>query len=86
MLSVDRNKLYPLIGRHLVYRGISCRVIDILEEGPCLVLQTGDDDSVIQANQYGEPSRRAPRILTVAVLNVRRDALNPALPGLAALL
>ncbi len=72
-------KLQEFLGRELIYSGTACRVIEILEEDPALVLEDRGDSRIIQANQYGEARRRAPRTFTVPLLNVRRDGLNPAL-------
>ncbi len=80
---IHPDMLRQLIGRNLTYQGITCRVIEILAEGPQLVLQDCNEGKVIQTNQYGEANRRVPRVFTVPLLNPRRDGLNPALPELA---
>lgn len=86
MSSIEPAKLKQLLGRHFVYRGISCRVIEVLDDESALVLQDCADPRSIQINQYGEPSRRAPRVFTVPLFNIRGDDFNPALPGIAELL
>lgn len=86
MIAIEPNKLKKLLGQHLIYRDIPCQVIEILEEEPALVLQDRGEQKSIQTNQYGEPNRRAPKVFTVAVFNVRRDGFNPALPEIADLL
>jgi len=86
VLLIDPTRLNGLIGQQLLYQGIPCRVIEILDDGPALVLQDGEEHKVIQADQHGEARRRVPQVFTVAVLNSRRDGLNPLLPGLADLL
>ena len=78
---IHPDRLRQLIGRNLTYQGITCRFIDILAEGPQLVLQDCDAGKVIQTNQYGEANRRVPHVFTVPLLNPRRDGLNPALPS-----
>jgi hypothetical protein len=83
---LNSEKLGNLLHRRVTYQGVECRIIEILDEGPALVLQDCRHESVIQANQYGEASRRVPRLFTVSLLNVRRDALNPALTELSDLL
>jgi hypothetical protein len=80
------EKLQSLLNRCITYQGVECRIIEILDEGPALVLQDCCQERVIQGNQHGEASRRAPRLITVNVLNVRRDALNPVLAELSDLL
>lgn len=82
----DFTRLAGLIGRELDWLGRRCRIIEVLPEGPSLVLEALDAEPAIQANQYGEATRRAVETHTVALLNPRGDALNPLLPGLPALL
>ena len=85
MLQLDPAKLKVLLGRSLHYQGVPCQVIELLtdEEPPALVLRASDNSKVIQPNQYGDAVGWAPQTFTVAVLNVRRDRLNPDLPELA---
>ncbi|MDX1655629.1 MAG: hypothetical protein R3310_10515 [Candidatus Competibacteraceae bacterium] len=85
MIDLNAAKLDTLKGATLIYQGRPCRIIEVLEEGPALVLEELEGRE-IQANQYNEPNRRAPRIHSVGLLNVRRDGLNPLLEGLEALL
>ncbi|MDH4274269.1 MAG: hypothetical protein OEW08_04450, partial [Gammaproteobacteria bacterium] len=44
-------------------------VVEILEDTPALVLQSLTDEPIIQANQYGEAHRFAPRTHTIPVLS-----------------
>ncbi|NJN47189.1 MAG: hypothetical protein HC808_12690 [Candidatus Competibacteraceae bacterium] len=83
MLSIESHNLRRLLGQTLTYQGAEHQVIDILDEGPAVVLQKYSARKTIQANQHGEAHRWVPQTVTVAVLNVRRDALNPLLPELA---
>ncbi len=85
-MQIDSKTLNNLIGREVSYQGTRCRIIEILEEDPALVLQDYQPQKTVQPNQYGEANRRAPRVFTVALLNIRRDGLNPALVGLTELL
>jgi hypothetical protein len=80
------EKLQNLLKRSITYQGVECRIIEILAEGPALVLQDCRQERVIQGNQHGEASRRAPRLITVNLLNVRRDGINPVLAELSDLL
>lgn len=85
-MSIDSKQLVRLIGRRLDYQGRPCRIIEVLEDGPHLVLEDCGPEKIIQADQYGDAHRRVTRTYTVPLLNVRGDALNPLLSGLAALL
>lgn len=82
----DTARLTGLIGRELDWLGRRCRIVELLPEGPSLVLEAVGAEPSIQANQYGEATRRAVETHTVALLSPRGDALNPLLPGLPALL
>jgi hypothetical protein len=84
MLHLDPDKLKILLGQTLTYQGIPCRVIDILADELALVLHDHDDRRILQANQYGDAGDHLPRTFTVALLNARRERLNPDLPELAA--
>lgn len=87
MLQLDPAKLKTLLGRSLNYQGMSCRVIELLneEEPPALVLRASDHRKVIQPNQYGDAVGWAPQTFTVSILDVHRDRFNPDLPELAGL-
>lgn len=84
MLRIDSDKLKTLLGQPLTYRGMPCRVIEILADEPALVLRDRHDHKIIQPNQYGDAGDWLPRTFTVAVLDVQRDGLNPDLPELSA--
>ncbi|MDG4555545.1 MAG: hypothetical protein P9E24_15055 [Candidatus Competibacter sp.] len=83
MPRIDPEKLKKLLGQILLYQGQACQVIEILSEESALVLRDHRDRKVLQANQYGNASGWAPRTFTVALLDARRDRLNPDLPRLA---
>lgn len=85
-MSIDAATLAGLIGCELRYRGRRCRVLEVLPEGPLLVLVPLDAARVILTDQYGEASHRGPELLEVSLLNPRRDAPNPLLEGLDAAL
>jgi hypothetical protein len=82
MLHIDSDKLKNLLDQPLTYRGMSCRVIEILADEPSLVLRDQRDHRIIQANQYGDAGDLLPRTFTVAVLDPRGDGFNPDLPEL----
>lgn len=76
----DESKLCELrttIGSVVDYKGHRCEIIEILEDGPYLVLRCIEDDNIIQPNQFGEAHRRAPETLTVPVFNKGTSDFNP---------
>lgn len=76
--------LNGLAGRHVEYRGTRYMILEVLPEGPAVVLQSLSEDSrALQDDQYGNPSRRVPYTLTVALLDASGSGLNPALTWLS---
>lgn len=61
------ERLRALIGRRLVHAGHRCEVLEILEEEQAIVLCCLSGDTVIQADQHGEPHRRVPETHTIPV-------------------
>ena len=59
--------LESLIGRRTQYQGRSLVVVEILPDGPCVVLREANGPKPIQANQFGEVGRRAPATWTIPV-------------------
>lgn len=82
----DTARLAGLIGRELDWLGRRCRIVEVLVDGPALVLEPLAAEPAIQQNQYGEATRRAVEVHTVALLNPRGDGPNPMLAGLPGLL
>lgn len=83
MLRFDPQKLQTLLDQTLTYQGLSCHVIEILNDEMALVLRGHRDHTVIQPNQYGDAGRRVPQIFTVSLLDPSGVSLNPDLPELA---
>lgn len=61
------DDLRDLIGRYADFHGTRCEIIEVLEDGPALVLQDCGDQTSIQADQHGEAHRRVPQTQTVTV-------------------
>ncbi|KAB7627627.1 hypothetical protein [Alkalilimnicola sp. S0819] len=59
------DSFYHLIGRHLHYQGRQLQVVEVLPDGPALVLAETGGDGTIQANQFGEANRRVPETWTI---------------------
>lgn len=72
------DDLRHIIGQQLNYKGHACEVIEVLEDGPQLVLRNLDvanaedqelSRNPIQPNQFGEAHRRTPETFTVPALD-----------------
>lgn len=66
-LNVDR--LRNLIGHEVIFAGIPCQIIEILEDGPSLILQHHHQLTTIQADQHGEAHRKVPTTITIPVFD-----------------
>lgn len=75
--NININQLQSLIGHHVSFDGQNCRVIEILEDGPSLILQVADEITTIQPDQHGEAHRRVPSTHTVPVIDNCRSNLHP---------
>ncbi|MDX1824039.1 MAG: hypothetical protein R3354_04940 [Thiohalomonadales bacterium] len=76
-LIITLDQLRSMIGLRLIHQGITCQVIEVLEDGPSLVLQSIHETPTIQPNQHGEAQRRTPVTYTVPVLTRDRSELHP---------
>ena len=59
--------LRNLIGTRARYHGILFEIIEVLEDGPSLVLQDCERHTTIQADQHGEAHRRVPQTMTLHI-------------------
>ena len=75
-LIITLDQLRGMIGLRLLHQGILCQVIEVLEDGPSLVLQSIAEKPGIQPNQHGEATRRAPVTYTVPVLDSTKEELH----------
>ncbi len=70
------NQLATLLGREAVVEGRRLSVIEILRDGPMLVLRESGE-GVMQDNLYGQPRRRAPRHFQVPLRSEIGSQLHP---------
>ena len=75
-IVITIEQLRAMIGVEVLYRGLHYCVIEVLEDGPSLVLLDRDACPGIQPNLLGVATRRVPQTETVAVLNADRTELH----------
>lgn len=75
------TRLRQLIGARVRLHGDLCQVIEVLPEGPVVVLQTLGSEHVIQANAQGEASRKVPRLIEIDALLGGEQVLDPRVAG-----
>ncbi len=77
------QQLRRTIGTTVVYNGVRCSVMELLEQPLGLVLQALDTRTAIQDTQFGSPHRRVTQVFTVPCLSEEnREALHPELLAL----
>jgi len=70
------EQLRSLIGLRMYHQTVLCQVVEVLEDGPSIVLQSLSSMQHIQPNQHGDASRRAPTNYTISVLNEDKTELH----------
>lgn len=75
-IVITLEQLRGMIGLKVRHQGLSCQVIEVLEDGPSLVLQNCKAVSTIQANQFGDANRRVPQTQTIPVLSPDKTELH----------
>lgn len=76
MPAYNLQQLRRLIGREVEYGGLCCRIIEILEHEPALVLQSTGPREGIQDNQFGDPHRRVAEVFTIPLFDLERPGEN----------
>ncbi|MCK5640631.1 MAG: hypothetical protein KAJ19_07535 [Gammaproteobacteria bacterium] len=76
-ITITLEQLRILIGRQVQHHGIDCQVIEILEDGPALILQDSEMHRGVQADQFGEAHRLVVETYTVPVFVADGSAYHP---------
>lgn len=78
MISITTEQMRDMIGLQVRYHEVYCRVVEILEDGPTLVLEDLEQHISIQPDQHGEAHRKVPKIYTISVLTHDKLEFSPA--------
>jgi len=73
MPCYNLQQLRKLIGQEVVHQGVCCRIVEILEQEPALVLESCGLREEIQDNQFGDPQRRVAEVFTIALFDEQRS-------------
>lgn len=83
--TLTREDLLTLLGQQLTYQGQRCEIIELLD-GCEFVLQVLENDSSIQATQYGEGHRNVPATYILPVFdgegNLHADIIGTGLDSI----
>ena len=67
--EMTSDQLHTMIGQCVVFKGVYCQVVEIIEDGPSLVLEDLEAHVGIQPDQHGEAHRRVPKTYTIRVFS-----------------
>ena len=91
MTLPDGSHLQTWLGREVAWRGQRYRVVEVLDDGPALVLESASAAHHIQPDAHGRPHREARDTLLIPLWDPERqerhadftelDAANPAATG-----
>lgn len=73
MTCFNVQQLRKLIGLEVEHQGICCRIVEVLEREPALVLEACGQREAIQDNQYGDPHRRVAEVFTISLFDEQRE-------------
>ncbi len=71
--------LQKFIGEEIVYNGSHCQLIEVLHEGPSLVLMCVDKQTTIQTDQHGGAHRRVQETYTISCISELHNELHPVI-------
>lgn len=69
MIEISTTQIREMIGLQVKYLDVYCRVVEILDDGPAIILEDMEAHISIQADQHGEAHRRVPQTYTITVLS-----------------
>lgn len=75
--AITLERLRACIGREVICAGEPCVILEVLDDGPMLVLSCLSGTTVVQANQHGEATRRVARTRMLPVFNAEDGQLHP---------
>jgi len=86
MISITTEQMRDMIGMQVRYHEVYCRVVEILEDGPAIILEDLEQHISIQPDQHGEAHRKVPKTYTITVLTHDKLEFTPAFLALEPLL
>lgn len=77
MRIIDIAELHRMIGLRVRYRGRAYTVLEILDDGPAIVIQADNAGLEIQPDTYGYARRQVCETLTIPTLAADGTELHP---------
>lgn len=76
-IEITLDQLRGFIGVCVHHNGVDCCIIEVLEDGPALVLMDHELHTTIQEDQFGSAHRRVVETFTIPVLSHDGSELHP---------
>lgn len=76
-LIITVDQLRGMLGLRVRYRGAIYSVLEVIEDGPAIVIEPELAVSSIQADAYGNARRQAKTLLTIPVLSADQRQIHP---------
>ena len=64
-LPTQIEQLRALIGTHILHHDQEYRLVEVIDDGPYILLQYTGPQTIIQADQHGNAHRRVPETLMI---------------------
>ena len=77
MISITTEQMSDMIGLRVRYHDVDCQIVEILEDGPALILEDLEHHISIQPDQHGEAHRKVPKTYTIKVLTHDKLEFSP---------
>lgn len=78
MISITTEQLREMIGLRVRYHNVDCQIVEVLEDGPALILEDLEHHISIQADQHGEAHRKVPKTYTIKILTHDKLEYSPS--------
>ena len=77
MISITTEQMRDMIGLRVLYHNVDCQIVEVLEDGPALILEDLEHHISIQPDQHGEAHRKVPKTYTIKILTHDRLEYSP---------
>ena len=78
MISITTEQLRDMIGLRVRYHNVDCQIVEVLEDGPALILEDLEHHISIQPDQHGEAHRKVPKTYTIKILTHDKLEYSPS--------
>lgn len=77
LLDISVDQLRSMLGLRVSYRGTIYTVLEVIEDGPAIVLEPEIAIPSIQPDAYGNARRQSRSLVTIPILSADRQAIHP---------